>query len=109
MPVYVDAARIPFRRMIMSHMVADTLEELHEMADRLGLKRQWFQPGPPAHAVAHYDLCDSFRTRALTLGATEISRRELGEFIRRSRAAIARGSEPSKPMTTTLYVTRSED
>lgn len=37
-------------------MQADTPEELHTMAGRLGLRREWFQtkPGRPWHD--HYDL-----------------------------------------------------
>jgi hypothetical protein len=45
-------------------MTADTLEELHEMAEKLGLRR-WFQnTGTP-----HYDLCKSKRLKAIKLGA----------------------------------------
>ena len=43
MTVFIDNANIPYKRMIMCHMVADTLEELHIMADAIGVKRKWFQ------------------------------------------------------------------
>lgn len=33
MSVYIDKANLPFRKMIMCHMIADNLEELHQMAD----------------------------------------------------------------------------
>jgi len=83
MSVYVDDARIPFGRMKMCHMVADTIEELHEMAERLGLRR-WFQ----AHAsFPHYDICLSKREHAITLGAKPITRRELVDLMRRCRAS----------------------
>ena len=68
MTVYVDNARIPFRGMRMSHMQADTLDELHAMADAIGLRRSWFQPGSRPEA-AHYDVSDSKRAEALALGA----------------------------------------
>jgi hypothetical protein len=42
MGVYVDQYEVPYGRMKMSHMIADTLEELHEMANLLGV-RGWFQ------------------------------------------------------------------
>lgn len=49
--VYIGTKKYPYGRMIMSHMIADSLEELHEMADHLGI-RKYFQdkPGKP-----HYD------------------------------------------------------
>jgi Protein of unknown function (DUF4031) len=56
MAVYVDDAgilaevrngsRVHVSR--WSHLTADTQEELHEFAARLGLRREWFQPGRPA-------------------------------------------------------------
>lgn len=67
MAVYVDRFRTPFRRMIMSHLLADTLPELHAMAERLGLKREWFQN----HKPPHYDLCQAKRQLAVTLGAVD--------------------------------------
>lgn len=82
MGVYVDNARIPYRRMKMCHLLADSLEELHAMADRLGLKRAWFQPG----STPHYDLCLSKRELAIQYGAIPIDRREAVALIRRWRA-----------------------
>ena len=66
MTVYVDQSRWRLGRMIMCHMMADTEEELHEMAAKLGLKREWFQPHRP-----HYDICKTKRALALKLGAVE--------------------------------------
>jgi hypothetical protein len=58
--IYIDSATHRLGRMKMSHMTADTLEELPRCADALGLRRDWFQ-GPPKHRHAHFDLCQARR------------------------------------------------
>ena len=58
------------------HMIADTLDELHEMADKIGLKRNWFQLSK-GKEMPHYDLTEKRRKLAVRNGAKEINRREL--------------------------------
>jgi hypothetical protein len=77
MTVYVDdfqcAYEPPHRRgrtYMMSHMIADTDEELHAMADRIGVARKWFQKD-------HYDIAKSKRALALSLGAVSLDTRTL--------------------------------
>jgi Protein of unknown function (DUF4031) len=82
--VYVDSERNQYGRMIMCHMVADTLDELHEMAQRIGLQRRWFQASRAG--TPHYDICQSKRALAVSFGAVEIGRRELVELVRRQRS-----------------------
>lgn len=53
------------------HLMADTFEELHAFARKLGLKRAWFQPHP---RWPHYDLTVRKRARAVELGAKEVTR-----------------------------------
>lgn len=67
--------------MKMSHMIADTLDELHAMADRLGLRR-WFQNNS---SFPHYDVCLSKRAEAIELGATLLERREFVMKMREIR------------------------
>jgi Protein of unknown function (DUF4031) len=73
-------------------MYADTLEELHAMAARIGMKRSWFQD---KSKLPHYDLVPRRRDEAVNLGAVEHSRSETVTFMantRRSRLTAARAS-----------------
>lgn len=82
MAVYVDNMRAPYGRMIMCHLVADTLEELHAMADRIDVARRWYQ-GPPVTRWPHYDIALSKRALAVAAGALEVDRREVPTIARR--------------------------
>lgn len=74
MTVYVDTARHPFKGYIMCHMIADSLDELHSMADQIGMERRWFQ-APPKASHPHYDIPEHKRAKALALGAQEVCQR----------------------------------
>ena len=80
MVVYVDNTRNKFKHMIMSHMWADTDEELHAMATKVGLKRVWFQR-PPHAKWKHYDLCQEKKCMAIRLGAIETDKYGASEYI----------------------------
>lgn len=82
MSVYVDKPIHPYRQMLMCHMVADTLDELHTMADWIGIKRHWFQDHNPRYP--HYDICKSKRSLALQRGAIEVTTKEIVRIIRRN-------------------------
>lgn len=51
------------------HMQADSFEELHAFAQRLGMRRAWFQTRPGRPERDHYGLTRGRRDRALALGA----------------------------------------
>lgn len=87
MTVYVDDFRVPATVGRISgrwsHLVTDgDLEELHEFAQSIGLRRSWFQ-GPPRHRRPHYDVTEGKRQQAIRAGATAITWRELGKVTRR--------------------------
>lgn len=81
MTVYVDQEENTFRRMVMCHMFADTIEELHSMATAIGMRRAWFQP----FSFPHYDVAKGRRGVALRLGAVEVTRKEGVQIRRRLR------------------------
>lgn len=73
MTVYVDNMKADFGRMKMCHMIADTDDELHAMADTIGVQRKWFQQKPSGD---HYDIAMSKRALAVRAGAVEITLRQ---------------------------------
>lgn len=81
MSVYVDEAVWPYGRMVMCHMLADTDDELHAMADKLGVSRRWHQNTK----YSHYDICKSKRALAVSFGAIEIDRRQFVTLARRKQ------------------------
>lgn len=84
MTVYVDDMRAPFGRLIMCHMLADTDDELHAMADRIGVARRWWQ-SPAKTSGSHYDIAMSKRALAVAAGAVEITLRQASAMNVRRR------------------------
>lgn len=77
MTTYVDDMAAPFnpahrpgRTYVMCHMIADTEDELHAMAAKIGVARRWYQGD-------HYDISKTMRARAVISGAREITMRQL--------------------------------
>ncbi len=74
MAVYVDDFwRHPAGRLgqkLMSHMIADTEEELHAMAARVGIDRRHYQGD-------HYDISKRRRGYAIASGAREVTVRQM--------------------------------
>lgn len=92
MTVYVDQLMdcVPNRRWRWRqacHLVADELDDLHDFAYRLGLKRAWFQMS--RSGVPHYDLTATMRARAVRLGAEEIGPDRFCEIAERWRTRSA--------------------
>lgn len=75
MTVYVDdmrrPARLQGRPAKWSHMLADTHQELMDMAAEMGLRPEWLQ-----HAGTHrehFDVTEAKRIQALGFGAVAVS------------------------------------
>lgn len=93
MSVYVDPllehnGSATFRWKQSCHMYADSLEELHAMADLIGMKRRWFQNRPH---LPHYDLVEARRAKAVANGAVEVSLKEMVTEMRLRRALRLKG------------------
>jgi Protein of unknown function (DUF4031) len=89
MTCYVDAVReypdAGLRHTRFCHLLADTREELHELADALGIPRRYFQDHPWRW---HHDLPEPLRDQAIALGARELTLREVGLLLRRRKAEL---------------------
>ena len=78
MTVYVDDMQAAYGRMLMCHMVGPE-EDLHAMADRIGVSRRWYQGD-------HYDVCQAKRALAVKAGAREITQRQMAAMVAHRRA-----------------------
>jgi hypothetical protein len=64
------------------HLITDgDLSELHEFAQKIGLKREWFQNKNIKHP--HYDILGEIKERALENGAKVVSSKEIVRILRR--------------------------
>lgn len=89
MTVYVDKCTHKWRGRLWCHMMTDQgdLAELHEIADEIGLHREWFQEHP---VHPHYDLTTQKRQDAIGKGAVAVDGMEL---VKRC-SLILKGSIP---------------
>lgn len=69
-----------------SHLLADSLEELHSVAKAIGCKPEWFQDHP---TLPHYDLSPLRRAKAIEHGARELPTKEILRQIALKRLAEA--------------------
>lgn len=67
----------------VSHMYADTEQELHDMANRIGLKRSWCSDKTqPGSKLLHYDLSPTKRLAAIRAGAIPKDHRHKVKFYK---------------------------
>ncbi|MBR8248635.1 DUF4031 domain-containing protein [Burkholderia cenocepacia] len=77
-------------RMKMSHLIADTTDELLAMVRAIGVNPKWIQ-----HAGTrdeHFDIAISKRAAAIAAGAVPITYRECGAMNKRRRVTGALGA-----------------
>lgn len=91
MACYVDDMRTPYGRMLMCHMLADTDQELHAMAELIRVARKWWQ-SPEKTSGSHYDICLYKKELALAAGAVPITLRQAAAMNARRRSTGSLGS-----------------
>ncbi|OUL72165.1 DUF4031 domain-containing protein [Paraburkholderia hospita] len=91
MAIYVDDEQIPWRGKLWCHLVADSLAELHEFAQRLGLRRAWFQE---RSVYPHYDVTLSVRDKALAMGAAMGDRTTIIVCAKQLKAELYESKDP---------------
>lgn len=78
MAVLIDEPIWPFRGRLWCHLVSDTsYDELHLVAERLGIPRRAFQGD-------HYDIPAELRDEAIAQGAQPVTGRDLITRLRAS-------------------------
>lgn len=91
MSVYIDNMEKPYKSRTgriykLNHMIADTDDELFEMAKKIGLKMDWFQP----KSFPHFDVTIVKKKEAIKLGAIAVTTRELiikkNEILNRNKS-----------------------
>lgn len=88
MPVYIDDMNAEKDGMIFCHMLADTHEELMQMAALIGLKPAWLQH--EGTHKEHFDITIGKKRLALARGAQAITYKDAGAFVKRKREALQR-------------------
>ncbi len=120
MTVYVDDAHIPAtvrggrarHTSTWCHLFADTQDELHLFAARLGLRRSCFQPGRPRGDRSpspywHYDVTATKRQQALRLGAQAVTQ-PAGKRPESALTTRACGSSPTGTPSASPRARRSQ-
>lgn len=105
MTVYVDQIRTydmnqikpPARRWgtRWCHMTADTLDELHAFAKKLGLSASYYQPHR-LEMLCHYDLTPGRRQMAIKKGAVPRTLDELGHAVLMKLREEGNALQPSR-------------
>ena len=85
MSVYVDAAIHIRKGKRWCHLIADSEEELHTFAARLGIGKSYFSDKKRKPGRAHYDITDAQRRRAVETGAIECNRSQFLKVINAKR------------------------
>lgn len=93
MTIFVDQAmwKKPKGRKTYAHMATDgSLEQLHQFALRIGVKRHFFHAGDKPH----YDINEQQRITAIVCGAVEVTSKQLVRLFYKSQTTVVNAHDP---------------
>lgn len=85
MAVYVDFMQIAFKGYKWCHMLADSLQELHEFAELIEVDRRLFHKNA---SYPHYDVTVQMREIALEHGAIAADRKKIIECAKKLKIEL---------------------
>lgn len=65
---FVDSSIFEWKKQKWCHLVSTNLDDLHDFAGSIGMKKEWFQC-PPKASAPHYDLNEKRKNFAVKNGA----------------------------------------
>lgn len=107
MPVYCDPLMTwpvtpKWKYGAVSHLYADSAQELHEFALAIGMRRHWCSDvTQPGSVLLHYDLSPSMRAKAVNAGAREVPYAHMTDYkrsldVRKREVAEAEARRPAR-------------
>ena len=85
MAIYVDFVRIEFREFKWCHMLADTLQELHDFAAWIDVDKRLFHRNA---SYPHYDITVQMREIAIAHGAIPADRHKIIECAKKLKVEL---------------------
>lgn len=85
MAIYVDFVKIPFKGYQWCHMLADSLQELHDFAKLIGVDARLFHRDA---SYPHYDITVQMRKTAINNGAIAADRKKIIECAKKLKAEL---------------------
>ncbi|MGP5100298.1 DUF4031 domain-containing protein [Psychrobacter celer] len=85
MAIYVDFMQIEFKGYKWCHMLADSLQELHEFAALIEINTRLFHRDA---SYPHYDVTVQMRKKAIEYGAIPASRKKIIECAKKLKIEL---------------------
>ena len=106
MSLYVDELFMawsgPLKGKMVCHMFTEPREDdaLVSFAESIGLRSGWIQHrGSAAGKMAHFDITEHFRIKAISAGAIEVDRNFVADMVRTHREHYLHGDFGQLPRT----------